>query len=106
MTTHFGSIDVYFTNVMSPKVYAGKRILNLKGAFGKAILWFLPEGSSLPDNRKRSGQFVFDVYYCIKDWEAVLDILRNESPVYFNYNDTNNAAQIYTGEEPVGEEET
>lgn len=106
MATHFGKIDVYFTNVLSPKTYAGKRIMNLKGAFGKAILWFLPEGSSLPDNRKRSGQNVFDVYYRINDWEAILDILRNETPVYFNYQDTSNAAQIYTGDEPVGEEET
>jgi len=35
----------------------------------------------------------------------VLDVLHNESPVYFNYNDTRYAAQIYTGREPVGEEE-
>ena len=79
MTTYFGVIDVYFANVLSPKQYAGKRLMNLKGSFGKAILWFLPEGSSLPDNRK---------------------------PVHFNYLDTRNTAQIYTGDEPVGEEET
>lgn len=106
MTTHFGKIDIYFTNILSPKVYAGKRVMNLTGAFGKAVLWFLPEGGALPDNRKRPGQDVFDVYYYIADWEAVLDILRNETPVYFNYQDTSNAAQIYTGNEPVGEEET
>ena len=105
MTTHFGEIDVYFTNILSPKVYAGRRLMNLSGAFGKAILWFLPEGTALPDNRKRPHQDVFDVYYYIDDWEAILDILRNEKPVYFNYRDTNNAAQIYTGDEPVGEEE-
>ena len=106
MTTHFGKIDVYFTNILSPKAYAGKRIINLKGAFGKAILWFWPEGSALPNNRMRPGQDVFDVYYYIDDWEAILDILRNETPVYFNYSDTSNAAQIYTGDEPVGEEDT
>jgi hypothetical protein len=65
----------------------------------------LPEDSALPDNRKRSGQNVFDVYYYKNDWEAILDIIRNETPVYFNYNDTSNAAQIYTGSEPIGEEE-
>lgn len=106
MATHFGRIDFYFTNVLSPKTYAGKRLMNLTGTFGKAILWFLPEGSSLPDNRKRPGQNVFDVYYHIDDWEAILDVLRNETPVHFNYQDTSNAAQIYTGDEPVGEEET
>ena len=106
MATHFGKIDVYFTNVLSPKPYAGRRLMNLKGTFGKAILWFLPEGTPLPDNRKRAGQDVFDVYYHIGDWDAILDVLRNETPVYFNYQDTSNAAQIYTGDEPVGEEET
>ena len=106
MSTHFGQIDVYFINVLSPKTYGGKRLMNLSGSFGKAILWFLPQGSSLPDNRKRPNQNVFDVYYHMDDWEAVLDVLRNETPVYFSYQDTRNAAQIYTGNEPVGEEET
>jgi hypothetical protein len=106
MTVHFGKIDVYFSNILSPKIYAGKRIINLKGTFGKAILWFLPDGSSLPDNRKRTEKNVFDVYYHTADWGAIIDLLRNETPVYFNYHETSNAAQIYTGDEPVGEEET
>lgn len=105
MSTYFGQIDEYFLNVLSPKSYEGKRLMNLVGDFGKAILWFFPSGSSLPDNSKRSNQNMFDIYYSIDDWEAVLDVLRNEKPVYFNYRDTNNAAQIYTGKEPVGEGE-
>ena len=105
MATYFGKIDSYFTNVLSPKTYAGKRLMNLSGSFGKAILWFLPDGTTLPDNRKRAGQNVFNVHYYINDWAAILDILRNEKPVYFNFSDTSNAAQIYTGNEPVGEEE-
>jgi len=106
MTAHFGKIDTYFVNMLSPKNYAGKRIMNLEGVFGKAILWFMPEGDLLPDNRMRSGRDVFDVYYHTDAWAAILDVLRNETPVYFNYQDSNNAAQIYTGREPVGEEES
>ncbi len=106
MATYFGKIDTYFTNIMSPKNYAGKRLMNLNGSFGKAILWFMPDGTTLPNNRKRSGQSVFDIYYFKNDWEGILDVLRNETPVYFNYNDSGNVAQIYTGKEPVGEEET
>ena len=68
--------------------------------------WSHPEDTALPDNRKRSGQKIFDVYYPMSSWGAVLDVLRNESPVYFNYSDSSNAAQIYTDREPVGEEET
>jgi len=106
MAVHFGKIDTYFVNVLSPNPYAGKRFMNLVGVFGKAILWFLPEGDPLPDNKKRSGQDVFDVYYPMDAWAAILDVLRNETPVYFNYQERSNAAQIYTGSEPVGEEES
>jgi hypothetical protein len=105
MATHFGKIDNYFTNILAPKGYAGKRLMNLTGSFGKAIVWFIPNGSPLPDNKKHPGENVFDVYYQIDDWEAIIDIMRNEKPVYFNFNDACNTAQIYTGNEPVGEEE-
>ena len=106
MATHFGKIDLYFVNVLSPKVYGGKRLMNLKGVFGKAVLWFLPAGTSLPDNYKSPGQDTFFVYYSVDDWAAILDVLRNETPVYFNYREESKTAQIYTGQEPVGEEET
>ena len=105
MAVHFGTIDFYFVNVLSPKPYSGKRLMNLTGVFGKAILWFLPERSTLPDNKKRPGQDVFDVYYHMDAWAPIIDVLRNEKPVYFNYNDTANTAQMYTGKEPVGEGE-
>ena len=103
---HFGQIDVYSVIVLSPKLFGGQRVISLSGSFGKATLWFKPQGSSLPDNRRILNQNVFAVYYHIPDWEAIIDILRNETPVYFNYQDTSNAAQIHTGSEPVGEEET
>ena len=45
-------------------------------------------------------------YFGSSYWQPLLDVLRNESPVYFNYSDTSNAAQIYTGNEPVGEGES
>ena len=106
MAVHFGVIDTYFVNVLSPEPYAGKRLMNLVGPFGRAILWFLPEDGPLPGNRKRPGQDLFDVYYRMDAWAAILDVLRNEKPVHFNYQDANNAAQIYTGSEPVGEGET
>ena len=105
MATYFGQIDNYFVNLLAPKPYAGKRMMNLSGDFGKAILWFMPEGTDLPDSRKRPNQNVFDVYYRLADWAPLLDVLRNESPVYFNFRDTSNTAQIYTGKEPVGEGE-
>lgn len=106
MTVYHGAIDTYTMNVLSPKAYNGRRLMNIKGSFGTAILWFHEEGATLPDNRKRTNQNIFDVYYHASYWQPIVDLLRNETPVYFNYSDTSNAAQIYTGNEPVGEGET
>lgn len=39
------------------------------------------------------------------DLDAVIDMLRNEKPVMFNWSVANQSAQITTGKEPVGEEE-
>lgn len=105
MTVHFGEIDTYFVNVLSQSPWGGKRLMNVKGSFGKAILWFFPESMALPSNQKLPGQDVFYVYYRLATWDGLLDVLRNESPVYFNYSDTSDAAQIYTGQEPIGEGE-
>ncbi len=105
MATHFGIINTYFANMLAPKPYGGKRLMNLNGSFGKAIVWFIPDNSPLPDNQKHSGENVFDVYYHTSDWDALIDLLRNEKPVHFNYYEANNSVQIYTGTEPVGEEE-
>ena len=37
--------------------------------------------------------------------QPTLDILRNEKPVYFAFNESYNWAFLKTGEEPTGEEE-
>lgn len=105
MAIHFGQIDAYFINMLAPKSYGGKRLINLVGSFGRAVVWFIPDGHTLPNNAKRPVTGFFDVYYHVRDWEAIVDLLRHEKPVYFNFNDVNNSAQIYTGSEPVGEGE-
>lgn len=106
MATYFGQIDTYTVNILSPIAYNGRRVMDLIGSFGKTVLWFYPDDTTSPDNQKRSGQEIFDIYYNVRDWQAIIDVLRHESPVYFNYSDSHNAAQMYTGREPVGEEET
>ncbi len=105
MTVYSGAIDNYTVNLLSPKPYNGRHLMNIKGSFGTAVLWFHADDATLPDNRKRTNQNIFDVYYHARHWAPLLDVLRNESPVYFNFSDTSNAAQVYTGNEPVGEGE-
>jgi hypothetical protein len=40
------------------------------------------------------------------DFPGAVDLLRNEKPVYFNFNDTTMGALLSTGPKPVGEGET
>ena len=90
----------------SPNVHTDyKKVIHLKGDFGVAFLYFVPEGETLGTNRKRAGQNVFDVYYSMSTWSQCVDLLRNEKPVYFYYDDSNNTAVIKTSDEPIGEEE-
>jgi hypothetical protein len=38
-------------------------------------------------------------------WPYIVDILRNEKPVYFAFNDSIQSGSLHTGWEPTGEEE-
>ena len=49
---------------------------------------------------------VFDVYYWMNAWDPIVDMLRNEDSTGFYFQDNNYTAMVYTGDEPVGEEET
>lgn len=51
-----------------------------------------------------SGGRVF-VHYNLSQFHAILELLRNEKPVYLYYFAPSNAG-IYTGKEPTGEEES
>jgi len=104
MANYFGAIDSYTVNVLSPQNFSNRRLMLLFGSFGIAKLWFYADDATLPDNSKTSGQDRFTAYFPASYWQPILDVLRNESPVYFNFFEPN-GVQIYTGSEPVGEEE-
>ena len=108
MADYSGAIDTYALNIQSPTVGTNyKRVMYLKGSFGLAFVYFVPSGGRLGTNKKRdSTNDVFDVYFWMDDWDAIVDVLRNEDSTGFYYWGSNNTAQIYTGDEPVGEEET
>ena len=59
---------------------------------------------AIPANTVSAGIHYF--YYPESMFPIVLDVLRNESPVYFSWNATNCLGSITTSSEPVGEEET
>jgi len=67
-------------------------------------LHFLADGSELPQAKKQYG--LFYMYYHQMDYLAIVDMLRNENPVYLIYNeDDHKNCRITTMQEPVGEGE-
>lgn len=65
---------------------------------------FVERTGVLPGPRQGLNGTVFLSFHR-DDLQSVIDMLRNEKPVMFNWSAENQSAQITTGKEPVGEEE-
>lgn len=65
---------------------------------------FVERTGPLPGPRQGLNGTVFLSFHR-DDLASVIDMLRNEKPVMFNWSADNQSAQITTGKEPVGEEE-
>lgn len=77
------------------------------GGSEKAKLWFTL-GDAAPDYPNlapSSGNPLYYVRFRGTQLPAVLDLLRNEKPVYLHWNTTSTGAFIASGKEPVGEGE-
>ena len=70
-----------------------------------AAAYFYHSETAMPasDNRKTTG--FISCHYAATDYPQVLDILRNERPVYVEFDERTNVANIRTSAEPVGEGE-
>ena len=107
MAIYSSAVDTYTLSIKTPNVHTNNQnIMYLKGNFVLAFLCVIPESETMGTNRKRSGRNVFDVYDKMSTWSQCVDLLRNEKPVYFFYDDSNNTAVIKTSDEPIGEEES
>lgn len=84
-----------------------KSVIYLSTTLGTAFLYFYPDTEALPNNKIRiqSGSKTYDVFYHHRYLAILIDILRNEKPVYFFFDETTKYAGILSGQEPVGEEE-
>lgn len=65
---------------------------------------FVERTGPLPGPRQSLNGTVFLSFHR-QDFAPIIDMLRNEKPVIFNWSEDNQSAQITTGREPVGEEE-
>jgi hypothetical protein len=65
---------------------------------------FIADGAALPKPEKKDGIYYY--YYHYKDLPVLVDMLRNEKPVFLFYNEgVNGNCRISTSMEPVGEGE-
>lgn len=76
------------------------------GDGGKVVyIHFVGEQPSLPETRKIDDNR-YIMYYSKVDLSNIVDMLRNEKPIYFIYMSTGtNNSRLSTGSEPVGEGE-
>lgn len=106
MTEYRGEVQRYSLSMRSPNAPTRyKSVIHLQGTFGEAFFYFTPPEETLYSNRKRAGTNVFDVYCWMYSWPHFVDVLRNEGPVNFRYDDVTNVGMIETPYEPVGEAE-
>ncbi len=86
--------------------FGSKTVVICKGAAGQTInLHFIESQGDLPATRKINDT-KFLLYYRYSDKSSIIDMLRNESPIYLIYvPEGMNNTRLSTGSEPVGEGE-
>lgn len=104
------SFDQYSVNLRSTvdKVSLGAAIAGIYAYRGETLvgaLLFYPDNKLLPNARLDPKRDVIFLSYSISQFHAVLDILRNEKPLWLYYRTATNAG-LSSGREPVGEEES
>ncbi len=97
----------YYGGGNNSKNYSYRAIIGLRRADNSSIgaAYFHRDPSTLPDTDAISSSGYIYVHYNEADLPQIVDMLRNEDPVYVRYVPGWNMASINTSQEPVGEEE-
>ena len=96
------SLEGKTTNGLRAVVYCKDAVHNIR-----CILYFWEDDMQLSGARETdmpAGVQRFEIHYHMKEFDSVIDILRNEDPVGVYYQSPT-VAHIFTGTEPVGEGE-
>lgn len=72
---------------------------------GEAQLRFQSRGNTPNNITQKNGKNLYNVYFKSEKYYNVIDLLRNEGPLYFYYNLDTGHSYLTTGDEPVGEGE-
>ena len=99
-------INYYAGGKKSTQPYPYRSIIGLYGDSGLiAGLYFHNDPSTLPDQDHIPDTGQPMLHYPVEDFANVIDLLRNESPVYYRQVGGWSMASISTSMEPVGEGE-
>lgn len=105
------SIQIFPSNWEGPYGYTRVVGLNVSlsgGGNGLALLAFVPNGRPVPDSSTRAGTtnpVVFDLFVPMDDYTAIVDLVRNEKPINFFFDDTSLEMGVTTYGESVGEDQ-
>ncbi len=64
---------------------------------------FYPDGKSVPVNSYDKRNKLVYLRYPLSMYPNVIDLLRNEKPIYFSYSENLKIGYVRTGKEPIGE---
>ena len=82
MTQYQGNVQSYVLEIQSPNSpYDQKGVISLHGAFGLAILYFVPQDGQLGKNQKRAEHDIFDICYWMK---PPLALKRRRRPTFIS----------------------
>ena len=99
---------VYFAGGQGGEEYPHRALIKLRRADGTLIAtaFFHRGGSQIPSSDSKNANEQYNCHFPERDYANVLDILRNEKPVYFEFIGGKwNVGSIATVAEPVGEGE-
>lgn len=80
------------------------RLATTAGGTTAGYVRFHEEGGVIPNDSVGSSGTIY-MHLPIARYAEVMDLLRNESPIYFSYSSLGQRATLGTSPEPVGEEE-
>ncbi len=64
---------------------------------------FYPDNKKVPENFYDKRNKLVYLRYHMSMYPNVIDLLRNEKPIYFSYSDSLKMGHLRTGKEPIGE---
>ncbi len=101
MATEFDTYRIYYQS--APQYSWQSRVYLYNNSSYVGRIMFMKPGIDLPANSEQHDRHV--IHFPTSEFENIMEILRNEKPLYIHVVDSNGIGTISTSSEPVGEEE-